>query len=481
MQIDSLSLSNFRGLLNSTLDFTPGFNLIVGINGAGKTSVLDALKIVLAKAAPQFVDRHLVFPGVGMQVDDITLGRGASAISCKLSRNGQSFDLEIAEQREQTQDALKEDRFGGRGTRDVPVPPGGWRTRRPLAGDLRLDGTLRGQSSEGTQGTTGLVPPPDPIVQKAGPKPLVLYLSVRRAIVSHAVPKGSNRHPAYQRAFVEDRGLASKQLADWWRGRQALADEELESRAAKQLAAVKEALRLLLPHLGDWAADGDELKVTKVFDVERIDGTGSALLEPEHRRIPLRMLSDGERSLAAIATDIAQRLVQLNEALDNPLTEGTGVVLIDELDLHLHPQWQRTVIEGLRAAFPRLQFICTTHSLFLIQSQRMGTLIRLDHIGDEEASAENFHHKSIEDLAEEVQEVAIPQRSQRHVELMQAASEYYRELREAEGKADASVDELRKKYEALSLRYSDDPLVAASLDFKWETYLLLSDKHAASK
>lgn len=479
MQIDRLSLTNFRGLLNSTLDFTPGINLIVGINGAGKTSVLDALKIVLAKALPQFVDTHLVFPGVGMQVDDITLERGAAAINCKLSRNGQSFDLEVAEQRDQTQDALKEDRYGARGTRDIPVPPGGWRSRRPLAGDLRLDGTLRGQSSEGTQGTKGLVPPPDPIVQKAGPRPLVLYLSVRRAIVSHAVPKGSNRQPAYQRAFVEDRGLAAQQLADWWRGRQALADEEPESRAAKQLAAVKDALRLLLPHLADWAVDGHELRVTKAFDVERIDGTGSAFVEREHRRIPLRMLSDGERSLAAIATDIAQRLVQLNEDSDNPLSTGTGVVLIDELDLHLHPQWQRTVVEGLRAAFPNLQFICSTHSLFLIQAQRTGNLIRLDHVGDEERPAETFHQKSIEDIAEEVQDIEMPQRSQRHVELMHAASEYYRALRAAEVDQTISVERLRMQYEALSLRYSEDPLVAAALDFKWETFLFTRRHHAA--
>lgn len=52
MRIDRLTLSNFRGLVNSTLDFSPGFNLIVGINGAGKTSVLEALRVVLAKSIP---------------------------------------------------------------------------------------------------------------------------------------------------------------------------------------------------------------------------------------------------------------------------------------------------------------------------------------------------------------------------------------------------------------------------------------------
>lgn len=462
MQIDRLTLNNFRGLVNCTLDFTPGFNLIVGINGAGKTSALDALRIVLAKSAPAFFDRQLLFPGIGLKEEDITIDRAAAAINCKLSRNGQSFDLTITEQRNENRDALQIDRYGAHGTRDLPASTASHRGRRPAAGDLRLDGTLRGQTSEGTQGTSGLIPQPDPKLQQAGPKPLVLYLSVRRAIVNHAVSKGNIRHPAYQRAFVEDRGLAAQQLADWWRSRVALADEQQGSRAARQLASVEGALRLLLPHLAEWRVEGDELKVTKVFDVARIDAKGATTVEPENRRIPLRMLSDGERSLAAIATDIAQRLVSLNETSDNPLATGTGVVLIDELDLHLHPQWQRTVVEGLRSAFPNLQFICSTHSLFLIQSQRTGNLIRLDNVGDEERPAEAFHQKSIEDIAEEVQGVEMPQKSQRYLDMMAAAEAYYSLLRQQTA-SPAALEELKLRLDELAIPFSDDPAFQALL------------------
>jgi len=472
MQIDRLTLNNFRGLVNSTLDFTPGFNLIVGINGAGKTSTLDALRIVLAKAAPEFVDRRLLFPGVGLTEGDITVERGAAAINCKLSRNGQSFDLTITEQRVETQDALKVDRYGAHGTRDVPASKASHRGRRLVAGDLRLDGTLRGQTSEGTQGTSGLIPQPDPRLQQAGPTPLVLYLSVRRAIVNHAVSKGNIRYPAYRRAFVEDRGLAAQQLADWWRGRNVLAEGQPNSRAAKQLAAVKDALRLLLPHLVKWGINGEELEVTKVFDMERIDANGGTTVETEHRRIPLRMLSDGERSLAAIATDIAQRLVLLNENSDDPLITGTGVVLIDELDLHLHPQWQRTVVEGLRAAFPSLQFICSTHSLFLIQSQRTGNLIRLDNVGDEERPAEAFHQKSIEDIAEEVQGVEMPQKSQRYIDMIAAAEQYYALLRKGTANS-GNLAGLRSQLDELTVPFSDDAAFQALL--KQQRLLALGD------
>lgn len=462
MRIDRLTLSNFRGLVNSTLDFSPGFNLIVGINGAGKTSVLEALRVVLAKSIPEFVDNQVSFPGIGLSASDITIGRGAAGISCKMTRLGQTFELTITEQLQLAQDALRRDRFGGEGTHDAAPEQPSRRSRRLSEGDVRLEGTLRGQTSSGTQGTTGLVPSPDPNVQRTAPPPLVLFLSVRRAIVSNAVSRAAIRSPAFQRAFSEDRGLGAQQLADWWRSRAVLAAEQPDSRAAKQLCAVERALHLLLPHLAEWRVEENELKATKVIDVERIDNQGQKYREPESRRIPLRMLSDGERSLAAIGSDIAQRLVILNDRSDDPLSTGTGVVLIDELDLHLHPQWQRTVVEGLRSAFPGLQFICSTHSLFLIQAQRTGNLIRLDNIGDEERPAEEFHQKSIEDIAEEIQHVEMPQKSQRYLDMMNAAEQYYSLLRDVSANP-ADLAELKRCLDELAVPFSDDPAYQALL------------------
>lgn len=72
-------------------------------------------------------------------------------------------------------------------------------------------------------------------------------------------------------------------------------------------------------------------------------------------------LSQGEKSLLALVADIARRLVLLNPSLDTPL-KGNGIVLIDEIDLHLHPTWQQSVITNLLETFPNIQFIVTTHS-----------------------------------------------------------------------------------------------------------------------
>lgn len=75
----------------------------------------------------------------------------------------------------------------------------------------------------------------------------------------------------------------------------------------------------------------------------------------------LDQLSDGERRLILLVGDVARRMAILNPHLDDP-TAGPGILLADEIDLHLHPGWQRRVMPALRAAFPGLQLIVTTHS-----------------------------------------------------------------------------------------------------------------------
>ena len=76
----------------------------------------------------------------------------------------------------------------------------------------------------------------------------------------------------------------------------------------------------------------------------------------------MRQLSDGERGTLALVLDLTRRLAQANPEMTDPAAEAEAVVLIDEIDLHLHPKWQRQIVRNLTAAFPRCQFIATTHS-----------------------------------------------------------------------------------------------------------------------
>ena len=123
----------------------------------------------------------------------------------------------------------------------------------------------------------------------------------------------------------------------------------------KQLSAVRSAVSFFMPGF-------DNLRVQRMPNLHMaIDKNGKTL--------NVEQLSQGEKSLMALVGDIARRLAIMNPALDNPL-HGQGVVLVDEIDLHLHPRWQRRLIHQLTETFPNCQFILTTHSPLVISDTK---------------------------------------------------------------------------------------------------------------
>ena len=102
----------------------------------------------------------------------------------------------------------------------------------------------------------------------------------------------------------------------------------------------------------------------KNIRIER-QGTPKMVVEKDGEKLDVNQLSQGDKSLLALVGDIARRLAILNPSLDNPL-HGEGVVLIDEVDLHLHPKWQQNLIDKLTKTFPNVQFILTTHSPHIV-------------------------------------------------------------------------------------------------------------------
>lgn len=91
-----------------------------------------------------------------------------------------------------------------------------------------------------------------------------------------------------------------------------------------------------------------------------------------HRRLDITQLSSGYLALLSMISDLALRMIIANPKLDNPL-HAPGIVLIDEIDLHLHPRWQRNIISGLSRIFPNLQFLITTHSPIILSGADANT------------------------------------------------------------------------------------------------------------
>lgn len=101
--------------------------------------------------------------------------------------------------------------------------------------------------------------------------------------------------------------------------------------------------------------------LVKIQLINDDNGQDKVALYLEHEIIFLHQFSDGQRVLFGLIGDIARRLILLNPVKSEPL-KGSGIVLIDEIELHLHPSWQQKVILTLMESFPNLQFILTTHS-----------------------------------------------------------------------------------------------------------------------
>jgi predicted ATP-binding protein involved in virulence len=87
--------------------------------------------------------------------------------------------------------------------------------------------------------------------------------------------------------------------------------------------------------------------------------------------VEINQLSSGEKNLFVLVSDLARRLCLANPLSANPLKEGQGVVLIDEIDLHLHPQWQRKILTKLKSIFPKIQWVVTTHSPFVLAAEEV--------------------------------------------------------------------------------------------------------------
>lgn len=158
-----------------------------------------------------------------------------------------------------------------------------------------------------------------------------------------------------------DGGSNLRSFYEWYREREDIEREEREERKTfeyedRQLAVVRRAISMVMSGYGELhtrrkSPAGFELRKNgEVFRVEQ--------------------LSDGEKCYLTLVGDIALRLAICNPTLDNPL-DGEGIVLIDELELHLHPKWQGEVIDKLRTTFPNCQFFITTHSPHIVQNLRL--------------------------------------------------------------------------------------------------------------
>jgi predicted ATP-binding protein involved in virulence len=176
---------------------------------------------------------------------------------------------------------------------------------------------------------------------------------------------------------------------------------------------------------------------------------------------PFSNLSDGQRCMLALVGDIAKKAIILNPHLGgDALKMARGVVLIDELDLHLHPRWQRNIVENLRTAFPSMQFICTTHSPFIIQSLRDGEELLM--LGGQ--PTEKVNNRSIEEIILEIQGIAGVEASVRYAQMRDSAKKILVKLYDSERLSADERAKLGQEVDSVVKKYADNPAYQAFLE-----------------
>jgi len=427
VRIDRLNASNFKCFASREFTFHPSFNLIVGTNGAGKTSALDALAVATGSWFLGIRDayaRHIRPSEVFLKIFDD--GNWEYQYPCAVEAAGTVLGNPIKWLRA----------LNGQGNRTTY---GDAASIKKLA--ERTDSAVRESKDVllpliSYYGTGRLWQEPNDSYQVTDP-------------LRAAGKEEASRFSGYWNSV--DPRLSVSHLTRWI-ARQSWIAYQQNNRTPPIFEAVKTAIVGCV-----------EGMTNLYFDAK----LGEVVVEMEDGKHPFSSLSDGQRCMLAMVGDIAHKAAKLNPHLGGEVLNATpGVVLIDELDLHLHPCWQRRIIEDLRRTFPEIQFICTTHSPFLIQSLRQGKLIQLD---DSTFGEQEYYNQSIEDIAESVQGVELPQKSKRFTDMMEAADVYYAHLRKSAGEHDAQLLTLRQRLDELTIPFSDDPAFAALLKFERET------------
>jgi predicted ATP-binding protein involved in virulence len=318
MIVTRLKLTNLRAIEAVEFKFQPGCNLIVGVNGVGKTSVLDALAVCLS-AVVKDVNR-LRTSVETFAVDDIRIGTDALMVECEFAIGQSTYTYLIHKPRSTTSPQEKKAGIPREQVHETPERIEYLGARPKLA---------TGKEPEG--------------------RPLAVLFSTRRAVPSERAPAKSVAAGGVPAAYAEafsNRELRLGEFASWMRVQHALSAENPVSR--RVLVAFEEAVKRFLPAYSHLRADdGERPKLL----IDRGDTT-----------LEVRQLSDGERGTLAMVLDLTRRLAQANPSMADPAAHAEAVVMIDEIDLHLHPQWQRQIVRNLTAAFPKCQFIATTHS-----------------------------------------------------------------------------------------------------------------------
>ena len=337
MKLTSVKIENYRAIEKLELPLDPSLTVFHGANGCGKTSVLSAIAVGVGDMMGALLDESTI------DFCEEDWREGAEPPRVSVTRSDR--DGEFTEERrgaEQTDEELEKQR-------QFLLD-----RRKELAEALRTN-------------------------QKE--MPIVAFYDTDRT--ASGMPEVSNDPKdirKFSRLAALEGALSARTdfeaLFAWFYAKE---DEELRAQKARRdfdyqlgdLSAVRRAISAMLPEVSDPRFELNPIR----FVVSLKPKQGLSV------ELSLDQLSGGYRIVLALAADLARRMAQGNPHLDDPL-ESEAVVLIDEIELHLHPAWQQRVLGDLRRTFPNAQFIVSTHSPQVLTTAEPQHIVELHRDGD---------------------------------------------------------------------------------------------------
>ncbi|MBI2571826.1 MAG: AAA family ATPase [Candidatus Schekmanbacteria bacterium] len=339
-RIDRLAVRNFRGFQTFDARFHPQTTVLIGANGAGKSAILDALAVAIGSwfinladvQARSIVDEEIRLMRTAHGNDTVRL---EPIYPVEIHVDGRLFDRSLSWSRE--------------------LRKKGGKTTYGSAAELRS------WAAEAQKAVSTGAPVDLPVIAYYGTGRL---WSQKQMSVLKTSGLGS-RFNGYTDCL--DPASNQKLFEAWMRWRE-------QDRLQQIAAALDRGESPTLVRL----VDVEAVEQAVLCCVEGATGLSYSLAYEELRltfigghELPFSRLSDGYRNLLGMVADIAWRAVQLNPHHGGEAgRKAEGVVLINEIDLHLHPSWQHQVLDDLRRAFPKIQLIVTTHSPQVIATAR---------------------------------------------------------------------------------------------------------------
>ena len=330
MQIEKLRLKNFRCYETLEIDFEPQLTVIVGENGKGKTAIFDALAIALEPDLRCFhiAGRHITNKDVRRvpvyKEDGKHIASMRSQYPVEIALEGLVHGKKISCSKTVADPSLTE-----------AVNDNLLERSSKLCADLKLDNNTL--------------------------LPAFAYYGTARMWVDSNLMNENSLH-------LEDRTVGYKECLEpsssyntfghWFKH---ISEETAADIQSPQALLIQNAVRQAIDAC---------LESTGFHDLYYNFELGCFVINhPDMGEMIVDDLSDGFRSILSMVADLSYRMVRLNPQLgEQAVLETPGVVLIDEIDMHLHPLWQQTVLLDMQRAFPKVQFIVTTHSPQVLSS-----------------------------------------------------------------------------------------------------------------